>query len=475
VWLTALGTSLGRRATLDDIPDAELDRLAALGFDWIWLLSVWQTGDAGRQVSLHQPAWRQEFARTLPDIRDEDIGGSGFAITDYSVHRALGGDSALARLRQRLRARGIRLMLDFMPNHVGLDHPWLEQRPDYFLHATLQDLAKAPQNYTRIQTPAGPLVLAHGRDPNFDGWPDTLQLDYSNPSVHDAMLTELLKIAGQCDGVRCDMAMLLVPHVFETTWGLRIEPFWPDAIGRVRDRVPGFTFMAEVYWDLEWELQQQGFDYTYDKRLYDRLVAGDPGPVREHLGAPLDFQNRLARFLENHDEPRAAAVFAPQAHMAAAAITFLSPGLRFFHAGQLEGHRTKVSPHLIRGPLETRDPVIADFYEKLLQVLRRPVVRSGRWQLLECVPEEGAATTPAAVIAWAWSAAGGPRLFVTVNYSPDATRCIVRLPFEDLGGRMWRLADLFGSSVHERHGDDLASVGFRIEVPPWAHWAMEMD
>src|SRR4029078_9401959 len=138
---TELSRALGRSATLDDIPDSELDRLAARGFDWIWLLSVWQTGSAGRQVSLNHPAWRRECAIALPGIRDEDIGGSGFAITEYSVHRSLGGDAALARLRQRLRARGIRLMLDFMPNHVGLDHPWLEQRPDFFVHATLQDLA----------------------------------------------------------------------------------------------------------------------------------------------------------------------------------------------------------------------------------------------------------------------------------------------------------------------------------------------
>ena len=85
------------------------------------------------------------------------------------------------------------------------------------------------------------------------------------------MIGELLKIASQCDGVRCDMAMLVLPDVFERTWGRRAPLFWPTATQRVRERVPGFIFMAEVYWDLEWTLQQQGFDYAYDKRLYDRL------------------------------------------------------------------------------------------------------------------------------------------------------------------------------------------------------------
>jgi hypothetical protein len=182
-----------------------------------------------------------------------------------------------------------------------------------------------------------------------------LQLNYGNPATNDVMTAELVKIAGQCDGVRCDMAMLVLPDVFERTWNIRAQPFWPDATRRVREHAPGFTFMAEVYWDLEWTLQQQGFDYTYDKRLYDRLRDGHARPVREHFHAGLDYQNKLARFLENHDEPRAAATFAPDVHQAAAIITFLSPGLRFFHQGQFEGRRKRISPHLVRAPVEASD------------------------------------------------------------------------------------------------------------------------
>jgi hypothetical protein len=131
---------------------------------------------------------------------------------------------------------------------------------------------------------------------------------------------------------------------------IRAEAFWPATTRQVRDRFPGFRFMAEVYWDLEWTLQQQGFDYTYDKRLYDRLRDGHATPVREHFRADIAYQSRMARFLENHDEPRAAATFARDVHEAAAVITFVSPGLRFFHQGQLEGRRTRISPHLVRAP-----------------------------------------------------------------------------------------------------------------------------
>ncbi len=312
VWLTELSKALGHRATLDDVPDVELDRLVEMGFDWIWLLSVWQTGPAAQAISRANPAWRREFAETLPDLADADIAGSGFAIHSYTAHRDLGGTSALARLRQRLQSRGLKLMLDFVPNHMAPDHPWIDEHPDYFVHGTEGDLSGSPENYCRVQTKERPLVFAHGRDPYFDGWPDTLQLNYGNPELQRAMIDELERIAAQCDGVRCDMAMLVLPDVFERTWGIQADPFWPRATESVRSTHPHFLFMAEVYWDLEWTMQQQGFDYAYDKRLYDRLRDGHARPVRQHFQASLDYQLQLCRFLENHDEPRAAATFSPE-------------------------------------------------------------------------------------------------------------------------------------------------------------------
>lgn len=344
VWLTELSRELSKRATLDDIPDAELDRIKETGFDWIWFLSVWQTGPAAQAISRANPEWRHEFAETLPDLKDADIAGSGFAIQNYTVHRDLGGDAALAGLRQRLQKRGLKLMLDFVPNHMAPDHPWVDEHPDYFVHGSETDLARAPQNYCRVQTKNGPLLLAYGRDPYFDGWPDTLQLNYGNPELQQAMSDELERIAGQCDGVRCDMAMLVSPDVFESTWGIRADLFWPKATEAVRRKHPNFQFMAEVYWDREWTMQQQGFDYTYDKRLYDRLRDGHARPVREHFHARLDYQNKMARFLENHDEPRAAATFSPEVHEAAAVITFLSPGLRFFIRDNSRGERNASRP-----------------------------------------------------------------------------------------------------------------------------------
>jgi hypothetical protein len=471
VRLTELARALGRPATLDDFDDAELDRWAAQGFDWIWLLSVWQTGAAAQRISRGNAAWRRGFAQTLPDLQDADIGGSGFAINAYTVHADLGGDAALARLRERLRRRGLQLMLDFVPNHVAPDHAWVEAHPDFFVTGSEDDLARSPQNWVRH----GARVLAHGRDPYFDGWPDTLQLNYGKAQLQQAMLIELQRIAGQCDGLRCDMAMLLLPEVFQRTWGIAMQPFWPKAIAAVRHAQPGFEFMAEVYWDLEWTLQQQGFDHCYDKRLYDRLRALQAAPVRAHLQAGLDYQDRLARFLENHDEPRAAASFAPDVHAAAAVITFCTPGLRFFQQGEFEGCRVHVSPHLVRAPQEPVDAGLAAFYAQLLAVLRRSEMRDGQWSLLDCSEAWGGNPSVQQFIAWSWDLPGAARLCAAVNYAQQQGQCFVRLPWPELAGRGWRLRDLLGIAVYDRPGDDLLARGLYLDLPPWGHHLFALE
>ena len=467
VWLTALSRALGRRATLDDIPDQELDRLAAMGFDWAWYLSVWQMGLAGKKVSRSNPQWRREFEETLPDLSENDIAGSGFAITGYTVHRDLGGDEALARLRARLKRRGLKLALDFVPNHTAIDHPWVENHPEYYIEGTDLDFARAPQNYTKVQHTGEDRFLALGRDPYFAGWPDVLQLNYGNPDTQQAMLDELLKIAGQCDGVRCDMAMLVLPEIFQRTWGIEARPFWPAAISRVREKFPKFRFMAECYWDLEWTLQQQGFDYTYDKRLYDRLREGHTRPIREHFQAGMEYQNKLIRFLENHDEPRAAAIFSPETHEAAAVLTFLSPGLRFFHQGQFEGRRKRISPHLCRAPDEPVDQRLQSFYARLLGILKQPVVRQGQWQLLECAPAWEGDWTCDCFVAFSWQGRNGERLLVAVNYAANQSQCYVRLPFTDLAGTQWHLQDQLSEMSYQRDGNDLQSRGLFLDARPW--------
>jgi Alpha amylase, catalytic domain len=467
VRLRELESALGRAVTLDDIPDSELDHLAAQGFDWVYCLGVWSTGEAGREVSRTNPEWRREFQALLPDLEERDICGSSFAVTAYAVHSAMGGNAAMERLRQRLHARGLRLMLDFVPNHMAPDHPWVWERPELFVPGSQALLESEPANYITVQSAGGPVVLAHGRDPYFPGWPDTLQLDYGYPATQTAMRGELLAAASLCDGLRCDMAMLILPKVFQRTWGRVAEPFWPEAIQAVRQRKGEFVFMAEVYWGLESTLLQQGFDYAYDKTLYDRAIARNGRGIREHLMADLDYQRHLVRFLENHDEPRAAGTFPWDVHQAAAVLAFLTPGLRFFHQGQFEGRKQRVSIHLNRAPVETPDAAVGAFYARILDVLKHPALREGAWHLLEPTEAWSGNWTWDGFICFAWEGADGARLLGVVNFQPNQAQCYVRLPFPELAGRAQDLIDLLGPARYRRDGDELLGRGLYLDLPAW--------
>ena len=474
-WIRDLSQSLGRQATLDDIPEHQLERLAARGFDWIWFLGVWQTGSAGRNVSRAHLEWQAEFHQVLSDFREEDVCGSCFAITQYAAHSDFGGNTALERLRTRVHKHGMRLLLDFVPNHTALDHSWVQKYPSFYVRGTEELLHREPQNYIRLETPEGPTIFAYGRDPYFAGWPDTLQLNYGDPGLQEAMRLELLNVAALCDGVRCDMAMLILPEVFEGTWGFPAQPFWPAAIRSVRSYKPEFLFVAEVYWDLEWTLQQQGFDYTYDKRLYDRLRDGQARPVRDHFRADIAFQRKSSRFLENHDEPRAAATFALEMHRAAAVLSFLCPGLRFFHDGQFEGRSKKLSVHLGRRPSEAVELPLRQFYDRLLDCIHQPAVRNGEWRLLDCNPSWDGNWTWDCFIGFSWQALEELPLLVITNYAANQSQCYLQIPFEKLRGHKIRLQDLMSPAVYERDGDELLAKGLYLDMPPWGYHVFKVS
>ncbi len=452
---------------LDELPDWELDRLAGLGFNWIWLLGVWQTGPACARISRNQAEWQSSYRAALPDLKDEDIIGSTFAVSDYTVHRDFGGNEALANLRSRLEARSVHLMLDFVANHTALDHPWVTEHPDYYVGASEADLARQPGNYTRLDDGKASRIMAHGRDPYFPGWPDTLQLNYGNPNLRKAMLEQLQSVSRLCDGLRCDMAMLLLPEIFQRTWGIQSEPFWPGAIAATRRQVPGFLFLAEVYWGLEWELQQQGFDYTYDKTLYDRLLAMAAIPVRDHLRAATSFQQKSARFLENHDEPRIAATLPVAAHEAAAIIAFAVPGMKLLHDGQLEGYVRKPSIHLARRSIEPVNPELQRFYGRLLGILHS--LPKLDWLLFETVPAWASNPTSSDFICFGWLRGDQLVYIIAVNYAAHDSQCYLRFPPDSVGPGPIVLRDLMGSDAYERKGDALMKNGLYLALPAWGY------
>ena len=312
VWLTGLSAGVsGGRATLDDIPDAELDRLARRGLRLDLAAERLADGAAGAADVAQQSRVAARVPGDAP--RPARRRHRGIGLRDHRLHGAPRRSAATRRwpaFATGCEQRGLRLMLDFVPNHMALDHPWVESIRSTSCRGPTTTSARAPQNYTRVAIADGvERVLAYGRDPYFSGWPDTLQLDYSNPrhAAGDGGRAGEDRRAVRRRPLRhgdARAARRLRAHVGPTA-GAVLAACHPA----VREQVPGFCFMAEVYWDLEWTLQQQGFDYAYDKRLYDRLRDGHARPVREHFHAGLDYQDRLARFLENHDEPRAAATF----------------------------------------------------------------------------------------------------------------------------------------------------------------------
>jgi len=223
--------------------------------------------------------------------------------------------------------------------------------------------------------------------------------------------------------------------------------------------------MAEAYWNLEWELQRQGFDYCYDKRLYDRLEHESGESVRLHLWADLAYQNQLVRFIENHDEPRAAAAFHGLRERAAAVTFATVPGARLFHEGQMEGRKVRLPVFLARRPSEPVDPELQFFYKNLLRAIRQPVFQEGEWRLCERSgwPDNRSYLN---LVAWCWRREG-ERYLIIVNLSDGSSQARVQLLWSELAGRKWRLFDEFTREAYERDGGEILSPGLFVDLPPW--------
>lgn len=453
VWVRRFGAGAG----LPDIPPAFWDFLVERGMDYVWLMGIWQTPDEAVPRYAFVQDLQQVYTETLPDWKPEDVVGSPYAIDRYEVHSKLGNRDELLRLKKILNQKGLKLILDFIPNHFHAESGLHKEQPDLFLHPAEEWLHA--DAYTFYRNPAGQ-ATAHGKDPYFGAWQDTAQVNYFHPSARAFMQKQLLDLSEVCDGVRCDMAMLALTDVFSRTWGHVLEDtpwpeteFWEAVIRAVKARSADFVFIAEAYWNLESRLQLLGFDYTYDKTLTDRLKSRNVDPIRWHLMAEPDYQDRSVRFLENHDEERIAGIFSRQRAEAAAVIAATVPGMRFYNDGQWEGRRIKIPVQLGREPEEAGCgcftaksitlptypwvnavcPCTWYFYEALCRATNDQVFRSGRWQQLavEAVSNAGS------VLAWTWEL-GDARRLVAVNYSEHTAQGVRLAALERNNAVVWR-------------------------------------
>lgn len=478
VWLNQLSGAYDRPITLAKIPARELEALASWQFDAVWLMGLWHRGPATRASALN---YLHEYRQALPDVTEADVPGSAFAIRDYRVEEQLGGRDGLAIFREQLREHGIKLILDFVPNHVAADHRWLFEHPEYFVCGSLEDLEAQPNSFFSITEAGGaPVAVARGRDPYFPAWIDTAQLNAFQPGLRRALIDILIDIGGQCDGLRCDMAMLMTNDIFAETWNGYVgetpaTDFWPEVIPAVREAHPQMLFMAEVYWNLEREMQRQGFDYTYDKRMYDRLVHGEAGEIKTHLQADLSYLQSNVRFIENHDEPRAMESFGEDRQRPAAALICTLPGATLFHQGQIAGQQIKLPVQINRGAQERTRPMLERFYRRLLGEVRHPLYHEGQWRMVEPEPMHPADYTHNNLLAHVWTSAGDARL-VVVNLSGEWSRVTIRLDeWLPLEHGMWLLYDVLSESYTKHSGATLLERGLQLETPPYGARIFRFD
>lgn len=417
----------GKDVTLKDIPDGYWTRLKAQGMDYVWLMGVWETTAESIEACCFHPDLVRVYDHTDPDWKTNDVQGSPYAIEDYQVSSLLGSWDDLAQIYQKIKKSGLYLILDFIPNHFNAYSQLVTTHPEVFIEVSESIYSSDPHSYFRRNG----RYFAHGRDPYFPAWTDTAQINYSSPATHQLMTERIQQVATVCDGVRCDMAMLVLPELFLNTWGAVLGPstyvddFWSVVIAKIKNQNPGFLFIAESYWDTEWTLQQMGFDYTYDKKLHDLLVSGDNYALKGHLRAEEEYQRKSLHFIENHDEPRSMQVLGETRSKAAAVIMSTSPGMHLFYDGQWEGHRIKMPVQLSsvgheapcpcpltnRLTVEERDIVCAcqyAFYTALTTAIDNPVLKEGRYHVID--------NTNVNLHIRQWSL-GAKSILVIVNYS----------------------------------------------------------
>ncbi len=478
VWLKEISDFYGMPLTLGELPDECFIKIKSAGFDAVWLMGVWEPSPAGREIAKNHEGLKNEFLKALPDLVDEDIVASPYAVKNYSVSETLGGESALKLFREKAAEHGLLLILDFVPNHTALDCPWIKESPEFYVQGTYSDYVRDSSTFFNAGTESEPLIVAHGKDPYFPGWTDTAQLNYYNAALRQAMIEVILRIASMCDGIRCDMAMLAMNGIHYQVWGDRLfagknfqylrEEFWSQAISRTKALFPDFIFIAEAYWMQEGPLQELGFDYTYDKPLYDWLKHGDVKAISSYLREGLDlYQSRCLRFIENHDEERAAAAFGIEHHKSSMLAAATLPGSKLIYEGQLEGRKVKIPVQLGRRPYEAPDNDLSSFYKRLMSILSSEAFHIGDWKLYNSRSAWEGNYTYSNFLIWSWSFEEYFYLTV-INFSPFRSQCYVPLPQDVTDGKNCFIVDMLGEGAYERDGCVLCRQGFYLDMPPWS-------
>ena len=386
VWLNQLARAYGRAvATLGDVPDEELDRLASLGVTGLWLIGLWQRSRASAEIKRRRG--------------DHDAVASAYSIDEYRIADDLGGEGAYEQLRERAAARGIRLAADMVPNHMGLDSGWVVEHPDRFISVaeppfpaysftgpdlspdrrvelTIEDHywdgTDAAVVFRRRDTASGETrFVYHGNDGTSFPWNDTAQLDYLQPAVREAVIQTILAVARRAPILRFDAAMVLARRHIRRLWyprpgeggaipsraehaisdaefdALMPHEFWREVVDRVARDAPGTLLLAEAFWLMEgYFVRTLGMHRVYNSAFMHMLRDEDNAGYRRVMKDTLEFDpgvlGRFVNFLTNPDERPAAEQFGTgDKAFSAATLLATMPGLPMLGHGQVEGYRER--------------------------------------------------------------------------------------------------------------------------------------
>jgi glycosidase len=466
IWIKRFG----KDCTLSSIPDEQINKWKELGFDMIWLMGVWDNNKEVISEYCFVPELISSYNSALKDWQKEDVIGSPYSIDRYELNPLLGTKKDLLSFKKKLNDAGISLILDFVCNHFSAKSSLIWTNKEIFLPADEFIFKNDP--YTFYQSPANNKeYLAHGRDPLFPPWKDTAQINFYSRDARNYLSSVLIELTEICDGVRCDMAMLPLNNIFYNTWIGVIKKygfekpekeFWEEAIAQVKIIRDDFIFIAETYWDLEWQLQNLGFDFTYDKRLTDRLVGGNIRSIKDHLNAEKTYQYKSVRFLENHDEDRAVVKLGREKSIAAAVIISTIPGISFYFDGQCDGKRIKLPVQLGREPEEKQDEKIKDFYRNLFRITNSNVFRNGSWKLLEAHTVGDSDLSYENLLAWEWRLDSELRI-VVVNYNSSTSRCRLKFNIQSVSDDIV-LMDLLNNVTYKRSVKEISEKGLFVEL-----------
>ncbi|MEG8947582.1 alpha-amylase family glycosyl hydrolase [Rosettibacter firmus] len=463
----------GKSAKLNEISEEYWNYFIQKKFDYIWLMGIWKTNKSVIEKYCFEDYLIQSYQKALKDWNKNDVIGSPYSIDIYEVNPEIGNFDMLLELKNFLNKNNIGLILDFVPNHFSAESQLIKKYPSFFLSVDKDTFEKDSNTFFKPFEDCEK-YFAHGRDPFFPAWKDTIQVNYFSKDVREYFKKILIDLKKYCDGVRCDMAMLGLNNVFKSTWAGVIEKsnsdtltteFWSDIISTVKKERNDFLFIAEVYWNLEKDLQQLGFDYTYDKSILDKLKSGSALDINDHLTMDKEYQYKSVRFIENHDEERAIVSLGKEKSKAAAVIISTIPGMCLFHDGQFEGKKIKLPLQLGREPEEQIQSDLKEFYDKLLDIKSYDIFKKGNWKLLSTLPSWDGNHTFTNLLAWQWNL-NSENCLVVVNFSNTTSSCRIKLDVRNYP-ETFEIRDELNKQTYFRSSEEVYHQGLYIELKPY--------